>query len=206
MYDEAKRVAKDSIFFVVLGARYDPINVNKYIIRTLDDFFPWAEPESSCSKEDRALERERMRRLLDYIPKIAPIVLILVGNKESVASGRTNYFVENLPFHRIGYHAFIEYERVKNKIKENISRVLNVYPKHLDEFQLRSLAETVSDTSFSRCLLESGRTLEERNDKLDYFCAASHGSAAEDIPGHSDQVTASLVFLRKILECIFSFV
>lgn len=189
---ESQRLSRH-LPFLFSGVRLDSINANQYVVRTLNDYFPWPEPNTSCSKEDWVLECERMRFLLHLIREIAPITLFLVGNEELVTSGRTTYFFENLPFHHLKYHALIEHEAVDCRIRKDLRTVLSLHPQHLEEFQLKTLQLVVNDKRFTQCLSESRKTMDKRNKQLTFVSRTLQDSATEDASSSDHSVMTALL-------------
>lgn len=147
-----------------------------------------------------------MYLLLHFIRKIAPIVLVLVGEEESMLSARAKYFVEDMPFHDIGYHALIEREVSDMEIWEDFRKALNLYPKHLDEFRLQQFEELITEERFERCLVESRKTSSKREEKLASSCAKFYANAIANDPLRSARVKTLLVLRTKISNCLFSII
>lgn len=182
------------MFFSNLGERIDRSNAKQYIVRTLDDFFPWKEPEdSSC--EDLRLETEMMKLLRHFSTCASPIVLFLTGNETSTVSRRVKDFIRQLRVDDIEYFAFCEYEHVAGQVRENFRELLSLDLNQFGEHNLKSMAKVVNDEDFERVLVRSRTSLAEQNHILSSVCSQWHRKGVDDISGLSSRVRLLFIFV-----------
>lgn len=144
--------------------------------------------------------------LLDFIRKTVPIVLVLVGEEESAFSARARHFVENMPFHDIGYPALIEREVFDLEIWKDFRKALNLYPEHLDEFPLKQFKELIIEEQFQRCLVGSRKTSSKREENLTSGCAAFYANTVANDPLRGARVKMLLVLRTKISKYLFAII
>ena len=134
----------------------------KFIVRVLDDYFPWKIPNHQYSEGDQELEEERINYIALFSSLIAPIRFHVLGKERIIENPSSTILVESENSTYNQSHIFVEHEVIPDEIKRNIGAALrcNITVKPTD---IKRFDDIIQDPLFQTLLLDSYETLPERN-------------------------------------------